>query len=94
VSPSSAAKETIRVEAANRWDAVDLAQRLGSLHTYLVQLGDRRWHVCVRPEGHADELLPLIRDTAEAWARERQIDHSIVRVGDRAFDVGEPLVPP
>lgn len=81
-----AAGETIRVETASRWDAIDLARRLGPLHTHLVQLGDHRWHVCVRPDGPAEELLPTVRREAEAWARDRHLD-SVVRVGDRAYEI-------
>jgi len=78
--------ETIRIESATRWDALDLVQRLSGLHTYLVQLGDRRWHVCVRPEGRVDELVPELLRTASQWATERHLD-SVLRVGDRSYEL-------
>jgi hypothetical protein len=81
-----APSETIRVEAPTRWDAVDLARRLCGLHTYLVQLGDRGWHVCVRCDGPAEELVPTVRDAAEAWARDRNFD-AVLRVGENAREI-------
>jgi hypothetical protein len=80
------AAETIRIESASRWDALDLARRLPDLHTYLVQLGDRRWHVCVRPDRPQDELLPLLLERAGRWAAERHVD-SVLRVGDRRYEL-------
>ena len=64
--------ETIRIEAETRWDALDLARRLSGHHTYLVQLGDRRWLVCVRAEDVELELGP-VRAAAESWAEERRL---------------------
>lgn len=70
--------ETIRIEAATRWDALDLARRLSRHHTYLVQLGDRRWHVCVRTDGAEHELAP-VRAVAEGWAVERRLGSTLRR---------------
>jgi uncharacterized protein (DUF2252 family) len=78
--------ETIRIETGNRWDALDLARRLPGLHTYLVQLGNRRWHVCVKPDGEADAVIPVVRRAAEAWAEERHVC-SVLRVGNRTYDL-------
>ncbi len=78
--------ETIRVEVPTRWDAVDLARRLRGLHAYLVQLGDRRWHVCVRCDGEAAELVSAVRATTQQWARERHVD-GVLRVGESAYDI-------
>lgn len=77
--------ETIRVESATRWDALDLVERLQGLPTYLVQLGDRRWHVCVRPDGEHD-LVPELLRTAGEWASERRLE-SVLRVGDRSYEL-------
>ncbi len=82
----TATAETIRVEVPTRWDAVDLARRLSGLHTYLVQLGDRRWHVCVRCDDGAQALVPIVRATTEQWAKERHVD-GVMRVGDSAVDI-------
>lgn len=73
--------ETIRIEAETRWDALDLARRLSRHHTYLVQLGDRRWHVCVRTENAEHELEP-VRAVAEGWAVERRLDTTLRRGGE------------
>lgn len=78
--------ETIRIESTTRSDALDLVRRLPELHTYLVQLGDSRWHVCVKPDGSADDLLPVLLDRAELWASERRLD-LVLRVGDRAYEL-------
>jgi hypothetical protein len=80
------APETIRIESGSRWDALDLARRLPALHTYLVQLGDHRWHVCVRPREGEDAVVGEVIRTAEEWAAERSLD-AVLRVGDRAFDL-------
>lgn len=82
---SSAAADTIRIEAASRWDALDLAQRLKGMHTYLVQLGDSRWHVCVRADP-ADEVVPAVRLAAEQWARDRDVS-AVLRVGERTYEI-------
>jgi uncharacterized protein (DUF2252 family) len=81
----TAAVATIRIEAATRWDAIDLARRLASHHTYLVQLGDRRWHVCVRPDAAGDEL-PVVRAAAERWAHERRLETTL-HCGDETVEL-------
>lgn len=73
--------ETIRIEAETRGDALDLARRLSRHHTYLVQLGDRRWHVCVRTDGAEHELEP-VRAVAEGWAVERRLETTVRRGGE------------
>lgn len=80
----TASAGTIRVEAQTRWDALDLAGRLAAHHTYLVQLGDRRWLVCVRCEELDEALLGAVRATAERWAADRQLA-SMLRCGDRSY---------
>jgi hypothetical protein len=70
--------ETIRIEAETRWDALDLAARLCRHHTYLVQLGDRRWHVCVRTDDAELELGP-VRAAAEGWAVDRRLETTLRR---------------
>jgi hypothetical protein len=70
--------ETIRIEAETRWDALDLARRLSRHHTYLVQLGDRRWNVCVRTDDAGLELEP-VRAVAEGWAVERRLESKLRR---------------
>lgn len=79
------AAETIRIEVESRWDAVDLVRRLSGLHTYLVQLADSRWIVCVRQSDGAD-VLPLVRAAAVDWAQQRHVD-SVVRVGGAEFPI-------
>lgn len=78
--------EAIRIESTTRGDALDLVRRLPELHTYLVQLGDSRWHVCVKPDGSAEDLIPSLLDRAGLWASERSLD-SVLRVGDQAYEL-------
>ena len=75
----------IRIEAETRWDAVDLARRLAAHHTYLVQLGDRRWHVCVRADDTGEEL-PAVREAAERWASDRRVAATL-RCGGETFEL-------
>jgi hypothetical protein len=82
----SASGETIRIEASTRWDALDLAHRLATHHTYLIQLADERWHVCVRAGEAEDDLLEHVREQATAWAIERGHD-SVLRVGTREIEL-------
>lgn len=82
----TAALAPIRIEAQTRWDAIDLARRLAAHHTYLVQLGDRRWNVCVRPDEGADEL-PAVRAAAERWAADRQLEAARLHCGDETFEL-------
>ena len=77
--------DTIRIEAATRWDALDLARRLSRHHTYLVQLGDRRWHVCVRTDDAEFELEP-VRAVAEGWAVERSLETTL-RHGAETYEL-------
>lgn len=80
--------DLILVEAESRWDAVDLARRLARHHTYLVQLGNRRWNVCVPPDhGLRDgELLASVRDEARRWAGERRLE-TVLRAGGHEYAV-------
>jgi hypothetical protein len=70
--------ETFRIETETRWDALDLARRLSRHHTYLVQLGDRHWHVCVRTDDGDLELDP-VRAVATGWAVERGLAATLRR---------------
>ena len=81
----SALADTIRIETETRWDAVDLARRLAGHHTYLVQLGDRRWHVCVRADDADLELGP-VRAAAESWAAERSLEATL-RCGADTYEL-------
>jgi hypothetical protein len=83
LTPSSL---TIWIEASTRWDALELAHRLASHHTYLVQLADERWHVWVRPGEAEDAVLEQVREAATAWAAERGLA-SVVRVGRREIEL-------
>jgi hypothetical protein len=83
---TAAPGETIRIESASRFGALDLARRLVGFHTHFVQLGDLRWHVCVKPGANERDLVPELLRTAEGWAAERHVD-SVLRVGDRAYEL-------
>ncbi|HVM17051.1 MAG TPA: hypothetical protein VM290_05680 [Gaiellaceae bacterium] len=79
-------REPIRIETSSRWDALDLLARIPGLRAYLVQLGDRRWNVCVRPDGDADDVLAALLPTAQQWATERAVE-AVVRVGERRYEL-------
>lgn len=79
-------RETIRIEASTRWDALDLAHRLEAHHTYLVQLADERWHVCVRAGDEGGEILDDVREAAASWASQRGLE-SVLRVGAREIEL-------
>ena len=78
--------ETIRIEASTRWDALDLASRLEAHHTYLVQLADERWHVCVRAGDGAGDILEDVREAARSWASQRGLE-SVLHVGAREIEL-------
>jgi hypothetical protein len=79
-------RETIRIEASTRWDALDLARRLEAHHTYLVQLADERWHVCVRAPDEDAEILEDVREAAASWASQRGLE-AVLRVGGREIEL-------
>lgn len=78
--------ETIRIDAGSRWDALELLRRLRPFRTHLVQLNDRRWLVCVRPDRELDELEIAVLRTASAWAADRHVT-ATVSVADRSYAV-------
>jgi hypothetical protein len=81
----TALSETIRIETETRWAALDLAQRLSRHHTYLVQLGNRRWQVCVRTDDADVELGP-VRAVVQGWANERRLDATLHR-GTESYEL-------
>jgi len=83
---TAAPRETVRIESGSRHDALDLLRRLPGRHAYLVQLGDRRWHVCVTADGSTDEMVPELLRTAAEWAAERHVA-AVLRVGDDAYEL-------
>lgn len=78
--------ETIRIETANRLDAIDLAGRLRGYSLHLIQLSDSRWFVCVRQDRELDVLVREVRDTASRWATERST-HAVMRLGGNTFEL-------
>jgi len=78
---------TMRIDAESRYDALDLLRRLSSHHTYLVQLGERHWSVCVRPDGNAETLAGEVLRTAREWALARGVE-SELRVANRRYTLG------
>ena len=66
---------TLEIDVRNRWDAVELLDRLASYHPHLVQLDfpDGRWLVRAQvPGAHGEGILNAV-DEVEEWHRERDI---------------------
>jgi hypothetical protein len=80
------AGKTVRIEAYNRWDAIDLAQHLPSWSWYLVSQGRERWDVCVGADPRRQDAIRRLMDDVQEWANRREV-HSIVHLGDRDLDV-------
>ena len=78
--------ERISIETQSRWDAMELLRRLRGHHAHLIQLGEHRGEVCVRPEADLDRTLEQVLAAVEAWASERHAE-SVVHVGGRAYPV-------
>ena len=73
------ANTTVRIEAPNRWDALDLAHHLPSWKWYLVSRGSDRWDVVVGCE--KARLEHQLMDAVRAWATRREVD-SVVHLRD------------
>lgn len=73
---------TIRIEAPNRWDALDLARALPRCEWFLVSGTERDWAVCVRLNPRRLRLIREIVAAAEAWAERREI-RSVAHLPDR-----------
>jgi hypothetical protein len=80
-----AGQETIRIDAANRWDALDLVRRLAGFRAHIVQLSDR-WIVCVRQDRDLDALTVGVLDETARWAADRHLD-ATVQLGDRSYAI-------
>ena len=76
--------DTIKIEAASRWDALDLARRLSGFRTHLVQLSDRRWIVCVRQDRDLDALTVDVLGEVERWVTDRRIEATL-QLGGRSY---------
>jgi len=71
----SAMTTTLEIDVRNRWDAVELLDRLAPYHPHLVQLDfpDGRWLVRAQvPGAHGEGILNAVDEVAE-WHRERDI---------------------
>jgi hypothetical protein len=79
-----AGQETIRIEAATRWDALDLVRRLAGFRAHVVQRSDR-WIVCVRQD-RLDALTVGVLDETSRWAADRRVD-TTVQFGDRSYAI-------
>jgi hypothetical protein len=73
------ANTTVRIEAHNRWDALDLTHHLPRWRWYLVSQDSDRWDIIVgcEKQRRQTELMDAVR----AWATRREID-SVVHLGD------------
>ena len=75
-------RTTVRIEASNRWDALDLARDLRTWSWYLVSQGVERWDVCVGVDaGRRRRAVRQLLDQVQAWADRRHVD-SVVHLDD------------
>jgi hypothetical protein len=85
------ANTTVRIEAPNRWDALDLARHLPSWKWYLVNRDSDRWDIVVGCE--KARLERQLMDAVRAWATRREID-PIVHLRDADVVVHPAAVAP
>ena len=83
------ANTTVRIEAPNRWDALDLTRDLPRWRWYLVNRDSDRWDIVVGCEKARRERQ--LMEAVRAWATRREID-PIVHLGD-ADVVVHPAAP-
>ena len=71
----SATATTLEIDVRNRWEAVELLDRLAPYHPHLIQLDfpDGRWLVRAQVPGtHGEGVLNAL-DEVEEWHLEREI---------------------
>ncbi len=71
----SAMTTTLEIDVRNRWEAVELLDRLAPYHPHLIQLDfpDGRWLVRAQvPGAHGEGILNAL-DEVEEWHLEREI---------------------
>jgi hypothetical protein len=73
------ADTTVRIEAHNRWDALDLTNHLPTWKWYLVNRDSDQWDIVVGCEKR--KLEDQLMDTVREWATRREID-SVVHLRD------------
>lgn len=90
----------VTVEAASRWDAVELLRRLQSLRTartYMIQGAPDRWIVHAQPtvrNGDGSEVPGVLEDllaSVERWLVDRGLDQCEVRLDGEAELVARPV---
>ena len=66
---------TLEIDVHDRWDAVQLLERLACFRPHLVQLEfpDGRWLVRAQTPGAHGEGIVSALDTIDTWSREREI---------------------
>jgi hypothetical protein len=75
------AATAIEIEIDDRWDALALSEHLIPYHSFLVQLGDRRWVVHARAPGRRGESIDDALQAIDDWAVEREPASAVYRVG-------------
>lgn len=75
------AATAIEIEIDDRWDALALSEHLIPYHSFLVQLGDRRWVVHARAPGRRGERIDDALQAIDDWALEREPANAVYRVG-------------
>jgi hypothetical protein len=76
----------IEVDVRERWDALDLLQRLVPFRSHLVERGPDHWRVHAQAPGYHGERLANALDTIEECLSERGVADAAVRVDGRLRD--------
>jgi len=64
--------EQIRIESGDRWDTLELVERLPGCRWYLVERRAGAWDVHL--EAQSPALLAELLEVAEGWARDRHVE--------------------
>ena len=90
----------VTVEAASRWDAVELLRRLQALRTartYMIQGAPDRWIVYAQPtvrNGDGSEVPGVLDDLLASvgrWLVDRGLDECEVRLDGESEFIGRPV---
>jgi hypothetical protein len=87
------AATAIEIEVEDRWDALALSEHLIPYHSFLVQLGDRRWVVHARTPGCRGESTDEALQAVDDWAAVRGPASAVRRIGTEEAMTHEPTPP-
>ena len=77
---------TIRIEAANRWDALALTKQLNPYSWFLYQEDSDQWQVCLQLDVDGD-LPDDLRQRIDDWLLDRKLPRTVIRTGQHDYIV-------